>query len=192
MAICCFENSFINSSFTIDWRCKASSHFPQNEFKQSNISCAHLEAQTCTAGVAWSILSSYLSRSPADRWGTTVDFTTSFLHSSQFSAFCTSIFHSWPVHSLMLSSHRFLCLPLHLLPGTVPCRIVKEFKQSNVSCARLAAQTCTAGVAWYGTLRTNVLCDTLLHKLLSPARRPQLEGLCSIAFFRKWWLVPHA
>ena len=28
----------------------------------------------------------YLSRSLADRWGTTVEFTTSFLHSSQFSA----------------------------------------------------------------------------------------------------------
>ena len=30
---------------------------------------------------------SYLSRSLVDRWGTTVDFTTSFLHSSRFSAF---------------------------------------------------------------------------------------------------------
>ena len=50
---------------------------------------------------------SYLSRSLADRWGTTVDFTTSFLHPSRFSAFRSSIFHSRPVHSLMLSSHRF-------------------------------------------------------------------------------------
>ena len=55
---------------------------------------------------------SYLSRSLADRWGTTVDFTTSFLHSSWFSAFCSKMFHSRPVHSLMLFSHRFLCLPL--------------------------------------------------------------------------------
>ena len=30
---------------------------------------------------------SHLSRSLADRWGTTVDLTTSFLHSSRFSAF---------------------------------------------------------------------------------------------------------
>ena len=47
-------------------------------------------------------LSSYLinSRSLADLWGTTVDFTTSFLHSSRFSAFRSSIFHSVPVHSL--------------------------------------------------------------------------------------------
>ena len=59
---------------------------------------------------------SYLSRSLADRWGTTVDFTTSFLHSSRFSAFRSVMFHGRPVHSLMLSSHRFLCLPLRLPP----------------------------------------------------------------------------
>ena len=67
-------------------------------------------------------LSPYLSRSLADRWGTTVDFTTSFLHFSQFLAFHSMIFHSRPVHSLMLSSHRFLCLPLRLPPWTVPCQ----------------------------------------------------------------------
>ena len=55
---------------------------------------------------------SYLSRSLADCWGTTVDFTISFLHSSQFSAFRSMIFHSRPVHSLMLSSHRFLFVSL--------------------------------------------------------------------------------
>ena len=59
---------------------------------------------------------SYLSRSLADRWGTTVDFTTSFLHSSRFSAFRSVMFHGRPVHSLMLFSHRFLCLPLRLPP----------------------------------------------------------------------------
>ena len=67
-------------------------------------------------------LLSYLSRSLADRWGTTVDFTTSFLHCSQFSGFHSMILHSRPVHSLMLSSHRLLCLPLHLPPWIVPCR----------------------------------------------------------------------
>ena len=35
----------------------------------------------------------HLSRSLADRWGTTVDFTTNFLHSSQFSAFHSMLFH---------------------------------------------------------------------------------------------------
>ena len=42
------------------------------------------------------LILSYLSRSLADRWGTTVDFTTSLLHSSRFSVFRSSIFHSRP------------------------------------------------------------------------------------------------
>ena len=62
------------------------------------------------------LILSYLSRSLADRWGTAVDFTTSFLHSLQLSAFLSMLFHSRPVHSLILSSHRFLCLPLRLPP----------------------------------------------------------------------------
>ena len=77
---------------------------------------------------------SCLSLSLADRWGTTVDFTTSFLHSSRFSAFRSMIFHSRPVHSLMLSSHRFLCLPFRLSPWTVPCRIVLASPDDCVMC----------------------------------------------------------
>ena len=34
------------------------------------------------------------------------------------------MFHSRPVHSLMFSSRRFLCLHLRLPPSTVPCRTV--------------------------------------------------------------------
>ena len=74
-----------------------------------------------------------LSLSLADRWGTTVDFTTSFLHPSRFSAFCSMIFHLRPLHSLMVSSHRFLCLPLRLPPWTVPCRIVLASPDDRVT-----------------------------------------------------------
>ena len=77
---------------------------------------------------------SHLSRSLADRWGTTVDYTTRFLHSSRFSAFRSMIFHSRPFHSLMLSSHRFLCLPLRLPPCTVPCRTVLASPDDHVTC----------------------------------------------------------
>ena len=87
-----------------------------------------------SVGVTLLILFSYLSRSLADGWGTTVDFTTSFLHSSGFSAFHSMIFHSRPVHSLTLSSHRFLCLPLRLPPWTVPCRIVLASPDDRVTC----------------------------------------------------------
>ena len=77
------------------------------------------------------VLLSCLFRSLADRWGTTVHFTTSFLHSSWFSAFHGMIFHSRPV---MLSSHRFLCLPLRLPPSTVPCKIVLASPDDRVTC----------------------------------------------------------
>ena len=80
------------------------------------------------------IILSCLSCSLVDFWGTTVDFTTNFLHSLRFSAFRSMRFHSRPVHYLMLSSHRFLCLPLHLPPWTVPCRIVLASLDGRVTC----------------------------------------------------------
>ena len=45
------------------------------------------------------------------RWGTTDDFATSFLHFSLSSTALWDLPNSRPVHSLMLSSHLFLCLP---------------------------------------------------------------------------------
>ena len=53
------------------------------------------------------------------------DFITSFLHF--FPCSPTSLWdlpNSRPVHSLMLSSHFFLCLPRLLPPLTVPCKMV--------------------------------------------------------------------
>ena len=47
--------------------------------------------------------------------GTTDDFVTADL---------TDPVKSIPVHSLILSSHRLICLPLLLFPFTMPCRIV--------------------------------------------------------------------
>ena len=44
------------------------------------------------------------------------------------------MFHGRPVHSLMLSSHRFRCLPLRLPPWTVPCRIVLASPDDRVMC----------------------------------------------------------
>ena len=76
----------------------------------------------------------HLSCGLADRWGTTVDFTTNFLHSSRFLAFRHMMFHWRPVHSLMLSSHRFLCLPVRLPPYTVPCRMVLASPDDRVTC----------------------------------------------------------
>ena len=77
-----------------------------HQFKRFSLSTCHVPC-----GTQGQFFLSYLSCSLADCWGTTVDFATSFLHSSRFSAFNSMLFHSRPVHSLMLSSHRFLCLP---------------------------------------------------------------------------------
>ena len=49
------------------------------------------------------ILLSYLSHSLVDRWCTTVDFITSFLHFSRFSAFRSMTFHPRSSHPLILS-----------------------------------------------------------------------------------------
>ena len=58
----------------------------------------------------------YLNRE--GRWGTTDDFAASFLHFSLFSTVLWDLANARPVHSLMLSSHFFLCppclLPIHL------------------------------------------------------------------------------
>ena len=53
------------------------------------------------------------------RLGTTDDFATSSLNFSLFSAALCDLANSRPVHSLMLSSHLFLCLPCLLPP--LPC-----------------------------------------------------------------------
>ena len=58
------------------------------------------------------------------RWGTTDDFATSSPHLSLFSTALWDLANSRPVHSLMLSSHLFLCLPCLLPPFTVPCKMV--------------------------------------------------------------------
>ena len=45
-------------------------------------------------------------------------------HFDLFSAALVELAKSIPVHSLILSSHLFFCLPLFPFPFTVPCRIV--------------------------------------------------------------------
>ena len=58
------------------------------------------------------------------RRGTKDEFTTIPFHFVMFSAVLVELAKSIPVHSLILSSHLFFCLPFFLFPFTVPCRIV--------------------------------------------------------------------
>ena len=56
--------------------------------------------------------------------GTTDEFATITFHLVLFSAALVELAKYIPVHSLILSSHLFFCLPLFLFPFTVPCRVV--------------------------------------------------------------------
>ena len=58
------------------------------------------------------------------RWGTVDDFATSFLHFFLFSTAFWDLPSSRPIHSLMFSSHLFLCLPCLLPSFTVPCKMI--------------------------------------------------------------------
>ena len=58
------------------------------------------------------------------RRGTTDEIVTIPFHLVLFSAALVELAKSIPVHSLILSSHLFVCLPLYLFPFNVPCRIV--------------------------------------------------------------------
>ena len=66
----------------------------------------------------------HLSINREGRWGTTADFTTSFLHFSLFFDALWDLANSRLVHSLMLSSHLFFCLPRLLSSFTVPCKVL--------------------------------------------------------------------
>ena len=55
------------------------------------------------------------------RWGNTDELATIPFHLDLFSAALVELAKSIPVHSLILSSHLFFCLPLFLFPFTVQC-----------------------------------------------------------------------
>ena len=69
-----------------------------------------------------------------DRWGATDDLAASSIHSSRLSVFLVAAPSVMPVHSGMLSSHLFFCLPLLRPPCTVPCRIVLASPEDLVMC----------------------------------------------------------
>ena len=66
----------------------------------------------------------HLSLNRERRFGTTDDFTTSFLHFSLSFIALWNLANSRTVHFLMLSSHLFLFQPCLLILFTVPCKMV--------------------------------------------------------------------
>ena len=88
---------------------------------QSNISNNYSCPRSC-----WCDANHYhhLSLNHQGHWGTTDDFATNVLHFSLFSTALWDLANSRPVHSLILSSYLFLCLPCLLPPFTVLCKMV--------------------------------------------------------------------
>ena len=80
----------------------------------------------------WLIL--HLSLNREGRWGTTDDFTTSFLHFALFSTALWNLANSRPVRSLMLFSHLFFCLPCLLPPFSVSRRMVLARSDARETC----------------------------------------------------------
>ena len=76
----------------------------------------------------------HLSLNHDGRWDTTDDFTASFLRFSLFSPALWDLANSRPVHSLMLSSHLFFCLPCRLPPFNVPCKMVLARPDERETC----------------------------------------------------------
>ena len=84
----------------------------------------------------WTVLRDHydLSLNREGRCGTADDFTASSPHFSLFSTALWGLANSRPVHSLMLSSHLFLCLPRLLPPFTVPCKMVLARPNEQETC----------------------------------------------------------
>ena len=72
----------------------------------------------CHLGLRW-----ILSLKGDGLLGTTDEFATISFYLILFSAALVELTNSIPVHSLILSSHLLICLPLQI-PFIVPCRIV--------------------------------------------------------------------
>ena len=79
------------------------------------------------------------------RRGTTDDFATMPFHPSLSSAALSESLNPIPIHSLMLSSHPFFCLPLLLAPFTFPSEL-------SSPCPRIlrCGHTISVSLPWLG------------------------------------------
>ena len=112
--------------------------------------------------------SSHLFLNHKGCWCTTDDFATIFHH---FSMFCTALWdlpNSRPVHSLMLPSHLFLCLPCLLPPFTVPCKMVLARPDERKTCQCLftmVRRSSCGPIACWIFARTSLLVTWSLYKM---------------------------
>ena len=109
--------------------------------------------------------------------GTIDDFATSFLHFSLFSTALWDLPNSRPIHSLMLSSYLFPCLPCLLPPFIVPCKgggwsDLMNGKQDHT------AAVCVSPIAYWILPRTSSLVTWSLYEMRSILRWHLISTVC--------------
>ena len=82
---------------------------------------------------------------------------TNSLHYSRLSPFLKVLLSSSPVHSLILSSNLFFCLPLFLPPRTVPCNMVFASPDDLVTCLIVVKRSSWGPMACLILFRTSSL-----------------------------------
>ena len=117
----------------------------------------------------------HLSLNREGRWGTIDDFTISFLHFSLFSTALWDLPNSRPVHSMMLSSHLFLCPPCLLPPFTVPCRRwiwpdLMNGKHDHTTAICVSVRSSCGPIACWILARTSSLVTRSLYEMCSILR----------------------
>ena len=117
-------------------------------------------------------------------WGTTDDFTTSFLHFSLFPTALWDLVNSRCVHSLMLSSHHVFSLPCLLPLFIVPCKVVLARPDEQETCSyhfslRLLVRTSSCGpIARWIFARTSSLVTWSLYEICSNLRQHLISMAC--------------
>ena len=117
----------------------------------------------------------HLSINREGRWAPQMFHNHFFLHFSLFSTAPWDLANSKPVHSLMLSSHLFLCLPYLLRPFTVPCKMVLARPEERETCpyhfnlrlfTMVKRSSCVPIACWI-MARTSSLVAWSLHGMCS-------------------------
>ena len=128
----------------------------------------------------------HLSLHREGHWGTTDDFTTSFLRFSLFSFVLWDLANSGPVHFLVLSSHLFLCLPWILPPFTVPCKMVTARADERETCP----YHCSLRLYDSQMHHTSLECkDQVMLNLFHPVKyTPQKSQHLKLLCWSQWYI----
>ena len=116
-------------------------------------------------------LSSHLSLDREGRLSTTDDFAASFLYFLLLSTALWDLVNSKPVHSLMFSSHLFLCLTCLLPSFTVPCKMLlarpdeRETYSHHCSLCLLQLSDSLSSYSWLDHY-VHTTVETLLYRTI--------------------------